>query len=65
LIGWFFRTGYIYLLSSCPDIYIYALTVFATGSVDQTGLKLTEIHLPLPFRVLRLNACATTVWQGT
>ena len=31
-----------------------------TQSVDQAGLELTDIHLPLTSRVLGLKACSTS-----
>ena len=47
---WFFKTGY----------FVALKPVLELAFVGQTGLKLTEICLPLPPQVLRLKARATT-----
>ena len=33
-------------------------------ALDQAGLEFTEIHLPLPSRVLELKVCNTTTRPG-
>jgi hypothetical protein len=45
-----FKTGFLYVCSGCSG----------THYIDQAGLKLTEIHLPLQPRMLGLTVWATS-----
>jgi hypothetical protein len=64
LVGWFGFLVVIVILF-CFVLFCFLRQSFSLGSagcseshpVDQAGLKLTEIHLPLP-----LKACTTIAW---